>query len=117
MRAAYVLVAVQPGSENEVVGRILRIRGVRRVAITYGGWDVVVYVEAETIAEINDAVVSIRNIEGVREADPLFVVEQMPVHEVETTATRSSSFELLEETATPSGSGRRHTSASAPYWI
>ncbi len=68
MVSAYVLITVKTGAEYDVVDEIKKIipqRNLRDVAIVYGMFDIVVILEAESLAELEKLVLSIRRIDKI----------------------------------------------------
>jgi len=66
--SAYVLITVKTGAEYDVVDEIKKIvpqRNLRDVAIVYGMFDIVVVLEAESLAELEKLVLSIRGIDKI----------------------------------------------------
>jgi len=66
--SAYVLITVKTGAEYDVVDEIKKIipqRNLRDVAIVYGMFDIVVVLEAESLAELEKLVLSIRRIDKI----------------------------------------------------
>jgi len=66
--SAYVLITVKTGAEYDVVDEIKKIipqRNLRDVAIVYGMFDIVVILEAESLAELEKLVLSIRRIDKI----------------------------------------------------
>lgn len=68
MVSAYVLITVKTGAEYDVVDEIKKIipqRNLRDIAIVYGMFDIVVILEAESLAELEKLVLSIRRIDKI----------------------------------------------------
>ncbi len=68
MVSAYVLITVKTGAEYDVVDEIKKIvpqKNLRDVAIVYGMFDIVVVVEAESLAELEKLILSIRKIDKI----------------------------------------------------
>ena len=68
MVSAYVLITVKTGADYDVVDEIKKIvpqRNLRDVAIVYGMFDIVVVLEAESLAELEKLVLSIRGIDKI----------------------------------------------------
>ncbi|MGQ4833439.1 MAG: Lrp/AsnC ligand binding domain-containing protein [Candidatus Asgardarchaeia archaeon] len=68
---AFVLVVVSVGLEYEISKKIKEIEGVREVYTTYGSWDIIAKIEAESIKDIEKAVIAIRKISGVEYTETL----------------------------------------------
>ena len=68
MVSAYILITVKTGAEYDVVDEIKKIvpqENLRDIAIVYGMFDIVVAVEAESLAELEKIVLSIRKIDKI----------------------------------------------------
>jgi DNA-binding Lrp family transcriptional regulator len=52
--SAYVLVTLNPGSEKNILEKIAAFNEVTQVNMTYGEYDALILVEAETLAQLND---------------------------------------------------------------
>ncbi|MDG6990345.1 MAG: Lrp/AsnC ligand binding domain-containing protein [Nitrososphaerota archaeon] len=77
MKAAFVLVGTEAGAEREVLAKIRGMRHATEAYTVYGSYDIVVKVEAETAAEVKEAVErGIRRLEGVRSTLTMLVTEQ-----------------------------------------
>jgi len=68
---AFVLVVVSVGLEYEISKKRKEIEGVREVYTTYGSWDIIAKIEAESIKDIEKAVIAIRKISGVEYTETL----------------------------------------------
>ncbi|MDA4117426.1 MAG: Lrp/AsnC ligand binding domain-containing protein [Thaumarchaeota archaeon] len=67
MRRAFVLANTDMGSEDEVQSELKKVEGIVRVYLVYGGYDVVVEVEAESDQKLKEVVFSrIRVLKHVR---------------------------------------------------
>jgi len=62
---AYILATVKPNKEYELAEEIGKIKGVKKVTITFGMWDLVIEIEAGSREEVGNIVTKIR--EGFRE--------------------------------------------------
>ena len=66
--SAYVLITVKTGAEYDVVDEIKKTvpqRNLKDVAIVYGMFDIVVVLEADSLAELEKLVLSIRRIDKI----------------------------------------------------
>jgi len=52
--SAYVLVTLNPGSEKNILEKIADFKEVVQVNMTYGEYDALVLVKAETLTQLND---------------------------------------------------------------
>ena len=63
---AFVLINVEAGSEDEVLGKLRKMKRVKAAYSVYGIYDLIVNVEAETVEELKDAVLTeVRGLEKV----------------------------------------------------
>ena len=69
---AFVLCKLAGGKEQKAVQSIRAIPGVTEVFMTFGGWDVILSAEADTIDKLCGLVVSqIRGVDGVAGTETL----------------------------------------------
>lgn len=69
---AFVLCRLAPGKEQKAVQKIRAIEGVTEVFMTFGGWDVILSAEADTIDKLSGLIVSqIRGVDGVSGTETL----------------------------------------------
>lgn len=69
---AFVLCKLAPGKEQKAVQKIRAVPGVTDVYLTFGGWDVILSAEADTIDKLSGLIVSqIRGIDGVAGTETL----------------------------------------------
>ncbi len=77
MSEAYVLINVGSGSEDKVLNEIKKTQGVKEVYVSYGVYDLVVKVAADSAEEMKETVTHrLRNINGVVSTLTLTVIEQ-----------------------------------------
>ena len=50
---AYVLVTLNPGTENNILKKAAIFKEVKRVSMTYGEYDGLLQIQAETLDELN----------------------------------------------------------------
>lgn len=63
---AFVLCKLAPGKEQKAVQKIRSLTGVTEVFLVFGGWDVILAAEADTIDKLSGLIVSqIRGVDGV----------------------------------------------------
>ncbi len=73
---AYILVVVSPGTERQIKQELEKLEQVKRVAIVYGAYDLVLEVEVKDIAELHDLVLdTIRQRKEVESTITLVVAE------------------------------------------
>lgn len=67
-----MLCKLAPGKEQKAIAKIRGIDGVTEVFMTFGGWDVILSAEAETIDKLSSLVVgSVRGVDGVASTETL----------------------------------------------
>lgn len=68
----FVLCKLAPGKEQKAVQGIRAIEGVTEVYMVFGGWDVVLMAEADTIDKLCGLIVSqVRGVDGVAGTETL----------------------------------------------
>ena len=73
---AYVMINVQPGSENDALQRLEKLEAVEEAYISYGVYDLIIKVKAETIEDLKGAVLSkIRTADEVKSTLTLIIQE------------------------------------------
>jgi len=66
MARAFVLINVEPGREEEVLEKLRKMNSVKAAYTVYGIYDLIARVEAETVEQLKDAVLTeIRTLEQV----------------------------------------------------
>ena len=65
MVVAHILVVVEIGREHEIAEQVRSLPGVTEIAVTYGQYDVITKITAETMADLDRVVTLIRKIPGV----------------------------------------------------
>lgn len=79
MPVAFVLINTDIGSMEEVLQSLKDIECVKEAHSTYGVYDIIAKVKAETTDRLNEAVTQqIRKLKNVRTTLTMIVVEQMP---------------------------------------
>ena len=69
---AFILCKLVAGLEQKAISQIKSIRGVKDVYLTFGGWDVVVMVEATTIDKLSTLILrELRSTHGVHTSETL----------------------------------------------
>ena len=77
MPRAYVLFNVESGSEDSVLKQLRSLNNVEEAYVSYGVYDLVVRVKADTMEELKDAVShKIRTIKQVRSTLTLIMMEE-----------------------------------------
>ena len=77
MVQAYILLNVEPGAEGKVLERLRSIDIVTEAYVSYGVYDLVVRLKADTMDQMKDAVShKIRTTDQVRSTVTLIIIEQ-----------------------------------------
>ncbi len=76
MAQAFVLFNVGSGSEDKVLNEAKKIKGVQEVYVSYGVYDLLVKIKADSMEELKELVThKLRNIENVRSTLTLILTE------------------------------------------
>ena len=76
MTEAYVLVNCELGAEEEVIGGLKQIEQVKEVHGTFGAYDIIAKVQAESADKLREAITwKIRKMDKIRSTLTLTVVE------------------------------------------
>jgi DNA-binding Lrp family transcriptional regulator len=77
MPRAYVLFNVESGSEDNVLKQLRNINNVEEAYVSYGVYDLVVRIKADTMEELKNSVThKIRTIKQVRSTLTLIMMEE-----------------------------------------
>ncbi len=77
MQKAIVLFNIESGSETQVIKNIKKVEGVEEAYFSYGVYDVVVKVRADSMEALKDVISNrLRQIEKVRSTTSLILVEE-----------------------------------------
>ncbi len=68
---ACILVKTTPLEADDVLKKSRKMKGVRKVFLAYGRYDLVVFIEASAYSEIRKLSESINEIDGVRSTETL----------------------------------------------
>ncbi len=55
-----MLISVTPGSEGEVISKLLKIPQIKEAAVVYGEYDIIAKIETKDLKELDDIVTKIR---------------------------------------------------------
>ena len=77
MPQAFVLINVESGAEEEVVSQLKKIEGVEEAYYSYGVYDIISKVKAESMEKLKDLVTrKIRTLNRVRSTLTLIMMEE-----------------------------------------
>jgi DNA-binding Lrp family transcriptional regulator len=77
MPQAFVLINVESGAEEEVVSQLKKIEGVEEAYFSYGVYDIISKVKAESMEKLKDLVTRrIRTLNRVRSTLTLIMMEE-----------------------------------------
>jgi len=77
MPKAYVLINCNIGAEESVMSHLKEIDLVKKVEGTFGAYDIVVLVEADTVESLRDIITwKIRKMEKIRSTLTMMVIEE-----------------------------------------
>ena len=68
---AYFVATVKRGTEHEVAEKIRKMREVSEVIVTYGLYDLVVRIEAESLGHLDEIITDIRLIDEIEQSTTL----------------------------------------------
>ena len=76
MTLCYVLLNIEPGSEEKVLEQVRKVPHVKKSHRVYGVYDMIVEVEADSMDHLKEIVTwEIRRLEGVRSTLTAIVIE------------------------------------------
>lgn len=68
----FVLCKLTPGKEQKAVAEIRAVDGVTEVYMVFGGWDLILAAEADTVDKLSNLIVSrVRAVDGVAATETL----------------------------------------------
>jgi DNA-binding Lrp family transcriptional regulator len=68
---AYVLATVKRGTEHEAAQKIKKIKEITDILVTYGLYDLVVRIEAESLGQLDKIVTDIRQMPEIKQTSTL----------------------------------------------
>jgi DNA-binding Lrp family transcriptional regulator len=68
---AYLIATVKRGTEHEAAQKIRKMKEVTEVLVTYGLYDLVVRIEAESIGQLDKIVTDIRQMAEIKQTSTL----------------------------------------------
>jgi DNA-binding Lrp family transcriptional regulator len=76
MTQSYVIMNIEPGSEEKVLNEVKKVPNVKECHRVYGVYDLIAKVEAESMDKLKEVVTwKIRRLEGVRSTLTAIVME------------------------------------------
>ena len=77
MPLAFVMIVAETGRESEVLDELKKIEQVKEACLTYGAYDVVAKVEAQTREKLEEVITGkVRRLSSVRSTLTMIVVEE-----------------------------------------
>jgi DNA-binding Lrp family transcriptional regulator len=77
MPRAFVLINVESGAEQEVVNELKRIEGIEEAYFSYGVYDIITKIKADSMENLKDLVTrKVRTISRVRSTLTLIMMEE-----------------------------------------
>ncbi|MCL2359560.1 Lrp/AsnC ligand binding domain-containing protein [Candidatus Bathycorpusculum sp.] len=77
MPQAFVLINVESGAEGEVVNQLRKVEGVEEAYFSYGVYDIITKVKADTMEKLKDMVThNLRTLSRVRSTLTLIMMEE-----------------------------------------
>ena len=74
---AFVMISAETGKENEVMNELKKIEHVKEACLTYGAYDIVVKVEADSREKLEEVITEkVRRTSSVRSTLTMMVVEE-----------------------------------------
>jgi len=68
---AYVVATVRRGTEHKIAEKIRKIKEVTEVLVTYGLYDLVIRIEAQSLGHLDKIVTNIRQMEEIEQTSTL----------------------------------------------
>ena len=68
---AYIVANVKRGAEHQVAQKIRDMKEVTEILVTYGLWDLIARIEAETLGHLDRIITDIRQIEEIEQTSTL----------------------------------------------
>lgn len=76
MTAAYIMIKSSPGAEGDICTKVKKIKGVKSAHTITGPYDLIAYVEAESLELLGKTVTSkIQNLKGITDTMTCVVVD------------------------------------------
>ena len=75
---AFVMISAETGRDGQVLNELKKIEHVKEACLTYGAYDVVAKVEAETREKLEEVITGkVRKLDNVRSTLTMMVVEEV----------------------------------------
>lgn len=71
---AYVLAIVKRGTEHKAAEKILTINNITEALVTYGMWDLIARIEAESLEKLDEIISDIRQLPEIESTNTLIGV-------------------------------------------
>jgi DNA-binding Lrp family transcriptional regulator len=75
MVVAYVLFVVDPGSETKIASGLMKKKEVKDVSVVYGEYDIVAKIDVDSMAELQDFVISSRKSKEIKRTTTMISVQ------------------------------------------
>jgi DNA-binding Lrp family transcriptional regulator len=77
MPLAFVMISAETGKESEVLNELKKIEHVKEACLTYGAYDIVAKVEAETRQKLEEVITAkVRRLNSLRSTLTMMVAEE-----------------------------------------
>ena len=77
MPLAFVMITVETGKDSEVLNELKKIANVKEACLTYGAYDIVAKVEAETREKLEEVISQqVRRVNNIRSTLTMMVAEE-----------------------------------------
>ncbi len=77
MPRAFVLITVESGAEDNVIKQLRSIAGVEEAYVSYGVYDIILRIKADTMEELKDKIThKIRTVNQVQTTLSLIMIEE-----------------------------------------
>jgi len=74
---AFVMITVETGKDSEVLNELKKITNVKEACLTYGAYDIVAKVEAETREKLEEVISQqVRRVNNIRSTLTMMVAEE-----------------------------------------
>ncbi|VVB71892.1 Lrp/AsnC ligand binding domain protein [uncultured archaeon] len=71
----FIMINIEPGTENAVHDALEKIKGIREVVPVYGERDFIAIVDVQSVSDLNRAVLNVREINGVTQTQTILGME------------------------------------------